>query len=611
MSDIIRLLPDSVANQIAAGEVVQRPASVVKELLENSIDSGATSIRISAKEAGRTLIQVIDNGKGMSVTDARMAFERHATSKIISADDLFSIKTKGFRGEALASIAAVAQVEMKTKRAEDSLGTLIHIEGSEIKIHEPVATSDGTIFNVKNLFYNVPARRNFLKSNSVELKHIIDEFQRVALAHPSIEMQLVHNEEVIYNLPKANLRQRISGIFGKNYNDRIAPLEEKTDFVRIYGFIGKPENSKKTRGEQFFFVNDRFIRSHFLHHAIQTCYNGLIPKENFAAYFLFIEVDPKTIDVNIHPTKTEIKFEDERSIYAVLHSATRRAIGMFNLSPSLDFEIEASMEITNAPKDKIITAPVIKINPNYNPFESEREGSAKIYTSPGKVKTPVTEDWKKLFERNDLENTEKETSEKKELFAPEEFSENAEKNILLIKNRYMITQVSSGLWIIDRVRATERILFEKFLKQLHQQKGTSQQLLFPHQLQFNPADLALLKEIESDLALVGFDISDMGNGSVAINGVPSDASDIQPDRMLESILEDFKNNSSGKSSSKYERIAQSMAITVSRKEQHKLTIQEMNQLVNDLFLCEVPNYTYTGKTTLITFTLEELAKKFD
>jgi len=613
MSDIIRLLPDSVANQIAAGEVVQRPASVVKELLENAIDAGADSIRLNTKEAGRTLVQVIDNGKGMSVTDARMAFERHATSKIKNADDLFSIKTKGFRGEALASIAAVAQVEMRTKRAEDSLGTVIHIEGSEIKSHEPVSTTDGTIFNVKNLFFNVPARRNFLKSNPVELKHIIDEFQRVALAHPSIEMHLSHNEDVIYSLPKANLRQRIIGIFGKNYNERLAPLEEKTEFVRVYGFIGKPENSKKTRGEQFFFVNDRFIKSHFLHHAIQSCYDGLIPKDYFASYFLFIEVDPKTIDVNIHPTKTEIKFEDERLIYAILHSAARRAIGMFNLSPSLDFEIEASMEITIPDKNKVITEPVIKVNPYYNPFDSEKKSSDKIYTNSKSNynSNHGLDEWQRHFEQAEPVSQHLIEKEKQELFDTSVVEEISEKNMLLLKNRYIVSPVHSGIWVIDRVRATERILFETFLVHLSQHKGSSQQLLFPEQLQLNPADYSLLKELENELHTIGFDFSDLGNGSIAVNGVPSDASDIQPSVIIDTLLEDFKNNSSSKSSDKYTQLASSMAKTVSRKEQHILNNKEMNLLVHSLFQCEVPNFTPSGKPTLITFSIDEIAKKFD
>jgi DNA mismatch repair protein MutL len=604
MSDIIRLLPDAVANQIAAGEVVQRPASAVKELLENAIDAGSDCIRLNVKDAGRTLIQVIDNGKGMSAADARMSFERHATSKIQNANDLFNIRTKGFRGEALASIAAVAQVEMKTKRKEDSLGTLICIEGSEVKLNEPVSTSDGTIFNIKNLFFNVPARRNFLKSNPVELKHIIDEFQRVALAHPSIEMHLSHNEDVIFSLPKSNLRQRITGIFGKNYNEKLAPLEEKTEVVRVYGFIGKPENAKKTRGEQFFFVNDRFIKSPFLHHAVQSCYDGLIQKDFHASYFLFIEVDPKSIDVNIHPTKTEIKFEDERTVYAVLNSATRRAIGMFNLSPSLDFETEASLEITIPAKDKIITAPVIKVNPYYNPFESEKEGS-KVYTKENKT---TNFDWEKLIDQNTA-STKNENEQHTFSFESDDMP--SEKNMLLLKNRFIVSPVHSGIWIIDRYRASERILYETFLVHLSQLKGSSQQLLFPEQIQLNNADYSLLKEIENELCTIGFDISDLGNGTIGINGVPSDASEITPQIMIEQILEDYKNNSSGKSSDKNIRIASSLAKTISRREQHILNNKEMNLLVNNLFQCEAPNYTPSGKPVLITLTMDDLLKKFE
>lgn len=619
MSDIIRLLSDSVANQIAAGEVVQRPASVVKELLENSIDAGATQIKLYIKEAGRSLVQVIDNGKGMSITDARMAFERHATSKISQAEDLFSIRTKGFRGEALASIAAVAQVELKTKRKDDSLGTVIEIEGSEIKLHEPVATNDGTIFSVKNLFFNVPARRNFLKSNPVELKHIIDEFQRIALAHPEIDFQLTNGTDNIYNLPKGNLRQRIVSIFGKAYDKKLAPLEEKTDYVKIYGFIGKPEHSRKTRGEQFFFVNNRFIKSHFLNHAVQSCYQGLIPKDHFASYFLFIEVDPKTIDVNIHPTKTEIKFEDEREIYAILNSATRRAIGMFNLSPSLDFETEASLEITNPPKDKILTPPIIKVNPNYNPFHEEAKNTEKLYpkessgysksaTYNSSSKNTGGDDWKKLFENQPAVQT---SAIEKEITTNWGDDEAVEKKMLLIKNRYIVSPVHSGIWIIDRVRATERILFEKFMMQLKKNEGNSQQLLFPHHLQMNASDYSLIMEMRHELLAMGFDFDDLGNGSISINGMPVEAVEVNPEAMVDQILEDFKNNSGVKSSNNYERLALSLAQTISKKEQHILNNKEMNLLVNNLFQCEVPNFTLGGKPIVITFSLEEIEKKFN
>ncbi|MFZ5551993.1 MAG: DNA mismatch repair endonuclease MutL [Bacteroidota bacterium] len=605
MPDLIRLLPDSVANQIAAGEVVQRPASAVKELLENSIDAGATKIQLIVKDAGRSLIQVIDNGSGMSETDARMSFERHATSKIKTADDLFNIRTKGFRGEALASIAAVAQVELKTKRQEDSLGIQIIIEGSEVKSQEPVNTPNGTSFSVKNLFYNVPARRNFLKSNPVELKHIIDEFQRVALAHPDIHFELHHNGSEIYNVPPTALRQRIAGIMGKSYNERLVPVEENTDIVKIKGFIIKPEFTKKTRGEQFFFVNHRFIKSGYLHHAIQTAHDQLIPKENFPSYFIFLEVNPKSIDINIHPTKTEIKFEDERSIYAILHSATRRSLGIYNITPTLDFDTEMAIEIPLPDKNREIVPPKITIDPDYNPFHSEKK-----MTSSSFKKEKEDTLYESLYESVRNLNISR-FKNKEEKTDAESIPEGETRMLIQLHKRYILCPVKSGFWVIDQNHAHQRILFERFVVSLAQHTGMSQQQLFPQVVQLNPADLSLLKELEEDLKHLGFDLSDMGGGSISVNGTPADATDENPQQLIEKLLEEIKHHSSEIKKDKYTLLARSMAKTVAIKPGRVLSAPEMNHLVDELFACEMPWNSPAGKPTILTFTLEDLEKRFN
>jgi len=607
MSDLIRLLPDSVANQIAAGEVVQRPASAVKELLENAIDAGATKIQLIVKEAGRTLIHVIDNGSGMSETDARMSFERHATSKIKNADDLFNIRTKGFRGEALASIAAVAQVELKTKRHGDSLGTMIIIEGSEVKSQEPVNIANGTSFSVKNLFFNIPARRNFLKSNPVELKHIIDEFQRVALAHPGIHFEMNHSGSEIYNVPATALRQRIAGIMGKSYHERLVPVEENTDIVKVKGFIIKPEFTKKTRGEQFFFVNNRFIKSGYLNHAVQTAHDQLIPKENFPSYFLFLEVDPKTIDINIHPTKTEIKFEDERSIYAILHSAVRRSLGIYNITPTLNFDNEMAIEIPLPDKNRDLVQPKIDLQPGYNPFENEK----KTTGTPSFKPKQDTTNWQDLYEvaRNvNISQFKNQEKEEDQPVAAKPEGEN--RSLVQLHKKYILCPIKSGYWIIDQNKAHERILFERFIVALAQHTGMSQQQLFPQVIQLNPSDHALLKELEEDLKHLGFDLSDLGNGSVSVNGTPADAMEENPQQLIEIILEDVKNHSSEIKKDKYTLLARSMAKTVAIKPGRALSAPEMNHLVDELFACEMPYHSPSGKPTILTFTLEELEKRF-
>lgn len=604
MSDIIRLLPDAVANQIAAGEVVQRPASAVKELLENAIDAGATVIKLIVKDAGKSLIQVIDNGSGMSVTDARLCFERHATSKIAQADDLFNIRTKGFRGEALASIAAVAQVELRSKRKEDTLGTKIIIEGSEVKSQEADNCPDGTSFSVKNLFFNIPARRNFLKSNPVELKHIIEEFERVALVHPEIKFELSHNGNELYNLPVSNLRQRIVALYGKNYNERLVPVEEETDLVYIKGYLIKPEFSKKTRGEQFFFVNNRFIKSAYLHHAVSSAFNGIISKEHFASYFIYLEVNPQTIDINIHPTKTEIKFEDERAIYAILLSTVRRSLGVHNIVPSLDFDTD-SLEIPLPDKNRPVVEPVIQVDVNYNPFEGQK---SKPVAQKKSGHTFPQQDWEELFKiaarpgQNEL--FEEET--------PELSQEDTQGRVTVqLQKKYILCPVKTGFWIIDQSRAHERILFEKFIIDISRNSAFSQQQLFPQIVQLNAADFALLQEIDEDLRHLGFDLADMGQNSISVNGIPADAEECNPQTLIENMLEEVKHNSSEIHKNRLEAIARSLAASIRIKPGKVLSSEEMNTLVDQLFACEHPAVSAYGKPTIVTFTFDELEKKFN
>ena len=495
MSDIIQLLPDHVANQIAAGEVVQRPASVVKELLENAIDANATSIKLLVKEAGKTLVQVIDDGSGMSVTDARLSFERHATSKISSAEDLFQLKTKGFRGEALASIAAIAHVELKTKREEDELGSLIKIEGSTVTNQEVVVTPKGTSIAVKNLFFNIPARRNFLKSDQVEMRHIMDEFQRVALVHPDISFSMYHNGNDVYVLPKSNFRQRIVAIFGKKSNEKLVPVDEETDIVKIQGFVLKPEFSKKSRGEQFFFVNDRFIKSSYLNHAVTAAFDGLLRERSYPGYFLMLQVDPKTIDINIHPTKTEIKFDNEHDLYAIIKSTIKHSLGQFQIAPVLDFNRDASMDTPYAYKNKNVTTPSIEVDRSFNPFADEAKSPVKTssFSSRSQAKGN-SESWEDSFVglESKITNTRSDfpsmTFESEEVtgsfFDDSEITQ--EQSTLQIQNKYIISKVKSGMMVINQHRAHERILFEEFLQHITINEAMSQQLLFPVILNVTP-----------------------------------------------------------------------------------------------------------------------------
>lgn len=617
MSDIIQLLPDSVANQIAAGEVVQRPASAIKELLENAIDAGADHIKLIIKDAGKSLIQVIDNGCGMSVTDARLCFERHATSKIRKAEDLFAIRTMGFRGEAMASIAAIAHVELKSRRIEDELGTVIEIEGSEVIQQFPDQAPAGTSISVKNLFYNIPARRNFLKSNSVELRHIIDEFQRVALSHPDIFFTFHSDGNEMFHLPKETLKQRIVHLFGNNYNQRLVPVEETTSILNIKGFIGKPEFAKKTRGEQFFFVNNRYIKDPYLNHAVLNAYEEILPADTFPLYVLFIDIDPSKIDINVHPTKTEIKYEDEKAIYAILRSAVKRSIGRYNIAPSLDFEQETGFNelITPKPLDEI-QVPTINFNPNFNPFDDGMPKQPRRYTYPEQIerKASIPQNWDSLYEITETEETEQlsllpEDSELKseaEIIQP---SDQPKKQFFQLHNRYIVSQIHSGFMLIDQQAAHERILFEQFQQQLLHNQGSSQQSLFPQTIELNSADFALVQEILPEIHSLGFQLRPFGKTTYIVDGIPADLENINEGQIIEKLLEDFKNQSDLRLN-KRERLAKSLAKNAAIKPGTKLDNEGMAELIDKLFACESPNISLSGKPVIITYTLQELAERF-
>jgi DNA mismatch repair protein MutL len=618
MPDIIQLLPDSVANQIAAGEVVQRPASAVKELVENAIDAGADKIQLILKDAGKSLIQVIDNGCGMSLTDARMCFERHATSKIRKAEDLFAIRTMGFRGEAMASIAAIAQVELKSRRHEDELGTCIQIEGSEVLSQQACSANTGTSISVKNLFYNTPARRNFLKSNPVEMRHIVDEFQRIALANPGVFFTLHHDGQEVYHLPATALKQRIVHLFGNNYNQRLVPVEEDTSIIKLRGYVGKPEFARKTRGEQFFFVNNRFIRDGYLNHAVLTAFEELLPDESYPLYVLFIEIDPSKIDINVHPTKTEIKYQDEKSIYAIIRSAVKRSLGRYNITPSLDFDQENSIEhlITSKPMEQIVQ-PTISFNPDFNPFatevkRSEREGS--FLRSAGEhQRTAIPQNWDTLYEISKREETSQQEMHVEKTFPVEEqeISKSSERQLFQIHNRYILSQIKSGFMLINQQSAHERILYERFLQQLENHSGTSQQSLFPQSVTLQGNDFELLKELLPDIRALGFDIREFGKNTVVVEGIPADLSNVAEHALLEHLLEGFKNNLAILKLDKRDNLARSLARNGAIKAGTRLSLEEMNLLIDQLFACQMPNIALNGKPVISTFTLNELAERFE
>jgi DNA mismatch repair protein MutL len=603
MPDIIQLLPDHVANQIAAGEVVQRPASVVKELLENAIDAGATNIKLIIKEAGKILIQVIDNGKGMSQTDARLSFERHATSKIKKAEDLFNLHTKGFRGEALASIAAIAHVDLKTKQVESDLGTFIKIEGSKLVSQDQISTTNGTSVAVKNLFYNIPARRNFLKSNTIETRHIVNEFQRVALAHPSISFSFYHNENEIYNLLSSNLRQRIVAILGKKTNEKLVPINEVTEIVEISGFVTKPEFAKKKRGEQFFFVNDRFIKNAYLNHAVTSAFESLLSGGYHPTYFLYLTVPTKSIDINIHPTKTEIKFDDEKTLYAILRSTIKHSLGQYNVAPVLDFERSNSFDTPYAFKNKSSATPRVNVDPNFNPFKSEEK---KTVNSPYKHETQSQ--WESLYTGLDIKNIEVES----EIVNTSLFSEEKPNSkTYQIHNKYIVSSIKSGIVYINQHLAHQRILYEEFLENITVREAMSQQLLFPLEISFSKSDITLIKEIKEDLESVGFLFGDLLDDTIIVKGIPVNITESQITIIIEQLLEDIKNDIPDTSFSQLDIMSKSLAKSLAIKTGSKLNLKEQEEMVNKLFSCKQPDLSPFGKTTFITINIDEIDKKFN
>jgi DNA mismatch repair protein MutL len=613
MSSIIQLLPDHVANQIAAGEVVQRPASVVKELLENAVDAKATDIKLIIKDAGKSLVQVIDNGSGMSVTDARMCFERHATSKIRLAEDLFSLHTKGFRGEALASIAAIAHVEMKTKQDQEELGTHIVIEGSKFISQDVAVLPKGTSFSVKNLFFNIPARRNFLKSETIEYKHILDEFQRVAMAHPNIHFTFYHNGSENYNLPQSNFRQRIVNIFAGKTNEKLVPIKEDTEIVKIQGFVSKPEFAKKSRGEQFFFVNDRFIKSGYLHHAVMSAYDGLLPQGAQPSYYIYLDVPPNTIDINIHPTKTEIKFDDESALYAILRSTIKHSLGQFNVAPILDFERDSNLDTPYEFKNTVVSSPTIEFNGNYNPFSDNSDKQSNNYSNYKKPE--FTANWQSLYAdlKQDTLEVETITFENdvvtSSLFNDDEIEQSKSKTYQIHK-KYIVSPLKSGLVIIDQNRAHQRVLYEEFLTNMTVKQASSQQLLFPLNLFFSTSEMQLITELQLSLKNTGFVFEATNIDNIVISGIPVNVTESEISLLLEQLLNDLQDGIPESSFSQNDTIAKSMAKSLAVKTGNYLTESAQENLINNLFACKEPNVSPFQKPTFITLRVEDLDKKF-
>ncbi len=608
MSDIIKVLPDHIANQIAAGEVVQRPSSAVKELIENSIDAGSTKIQLYLKEAGKTLIQVIDNGCGMSDTDARLSYERHATSKIASASDLFHIKTKGFRGEAMASIAAIAQVEMLTKLHDQAIGTKLEIEGNKVISQTSVSCPSGTHIQVKNLFFNIPARRKFLKSNPVELRHCIDEFQRVALAHPEVEMKMVHNNEEIYHLPSETRLKRIIHIMGKSYESSLIPVQEQTDIVSISGLLAKPEQARKTKGDQFIFVNNRFIRSNYFNHAIKAAFEAIIPENYYPSYFLFLEIDPQKIDINIHPTKTEIKFEDEKYIYSLIFSAVKRAIAQYSLIPSLDFETEQSFQVPVFDQRKPIKAPTISSNHNFNPFESQKENN-KI----------SSDQWQDLYSiaQQDAKHPHFEPEEQHTMDAPHEeqlqLLENENKHtesLFVIDQKYIASKVKSGFLFIHIQRAWERILYDRFSKLISQPLSYTQQLLFPITITFSTSDFLFLKSNSELFHKLGFEFEEFGKDTFIYRGIPTDIDADGVQGIIEEMLEQLKEEVNVKLDSK-DRIIPILVKNLSKRIKKIEGTEDLVSFVETLFRTSNPEFNMDKKRILYTLNTEMIHKFFN
>jgi len=620
LADIINLLPENIANQIAAGEVIQRPASAVKELLENAVDAGATEIKLFVNDAGKALVQVIDNGKGMSETDARMCFERHATSKIKNIDDLFQVKTMGFRGEALASIAGVAQVELKTKKTGESVGTFIEIENSIVKSQCPVATNEGTNISMKNLFFNVPARRNFLKSNASELKHIVDEFIRVAMAFPSLFFSLTSNGQEVFHLEKGSLKQRIIQILGNNYSAKLVSVKEETDYMNIYGFVGKPETAKRTRGDQYFFVNNRFIKSAYLNHAVMNAFSDMIPRDSFPMYTLFIDIDPSRLDINVHPTKQEIKFEDEKLIYAFVQSAVKHALAQYSVTPTLDFDLDASIQQTDAVSkpftaEKQFSATGTSL---YNTFTQKNQ--AHFIESKSDL-----EKWDdNILKQNNLEHLSENRTQKTNFERDDFFSSSFKNHVqavadkkptstsyLQIQKSFIIAENENGFIVIHQQNAHERILYERFTEALKGKPIAIQRSLFPAAIELAPADAVFLTELLPDLNILGYQVEPFGNNSFVVQGSPADVPDGNEKESLEKILEQYKHfNMDMRSFSKREKLLRSMAWQQSIKAGSVLSQKEMETLVEDLFNCNTNNTTPNGKPVFLEFKKDELDKMF-
>jgi DNA mismatch repair protein MutL len=611
MTDIIKLLPDHVANQIAAGEVVQRPASVVKELMENAIDAGATTVKLIVKDGGKALIQVVDDGMGMSETDARLSFERHATSKISSAQDLFNLHTKGFRGEALASIAAIAHVDMQTRTETNEVGVHIKIEGSKIVSQEVVATPQGTSISVKNLFFNIPARRNFLKSNQVELRHITDEFHRVALVHPNIEFHFYNNGSEIFNLPKGKPRQRIAHIFGSRMENRLVPVSEETEVVKISGFICKPEFAKKSRGEQFFFANDRFIKSPYLHHAVVAAFEGLIKPDTYPGYFIYLEVDPSSIDINIHPTKTEVKFDDENTLYAILRSTIKHSLGQFNVAPVLDFDHDPNLDTPYAYKEKGAILPKVTVDATFNPFQ-ERERK-----SGGSFQRASSKGWENLYEglEQDVDTDNfssvaiESDSDAQGTLYDDEVGEHMATTFQL-RRKFVVSTVKSGMLVIHQNRAHERILFEKFLGEITVKEGVSQQLLFPLELTFNPQELGILREIKDSLTNIGFAFESLEEETVKLTGVPLMVPESGIGTVLDRLIADYAEGFNEGTVSQAEVLAKVLSKNLAVKTGELLDQESQLALVNNLFACKEPTLSPFQKLTYTIISEGDIDKKF-
>ena len=607
MTNVIKLLPDHVANQIAAGEVVQRPSSVVKELLENSIDANSTDVKLFIKNSGKTLIQVVDNGKGMSFKDARMCFERHATSKISSAKDLFSLNTKGFRGEALSSIAAISHVELKTKTKLDKLGSLIKIEGSEIKLEDSISVSDGTSLAVKNLFFNIPARRNFLKSDTVELRHIIDEFHRVVLAHPKINFSMFHNGNDIFDLRSENFRQRIIHVFGNRMNEKLVPVDENTELLKISGFVGKPEFAKKSRGEQFFFVNQRFIKSSYLNHAVISAFDGLLAPKKIPSYFLNLSVDPNSIDINIHPTKTEIKFDDEPTLYALLRAAVKHSLGQFNIAPVLDFERNSSFDTPYSSNINSFVTPKIEVDPEFNPFNKNESynfsstNSDDFYIGINSKSNNKLEPLSEIeFESNSIQSS---------IFDNDEIKNS--NNTFQLLNKYILCKIKSGLMVVDQNRAHQRVLYEGFLKQFTLETPTIQNLLFPLNLNLTSDELKIIKDIEIQLKQTGFSISEYNKDGLFLNAIPVGVKESNVPSIFEELISDIKSEVPNINFSYSDLMAKLIAKSLATQNGKKLTTVEQEFIVNSLFACKEPNLTPSNKKVFITIEISDLDSKFN